>query len=93
MEDALSATSEKKVKITVKYEWSGPLARSFYAADPLTPKFCLSVRFGAASLSAPSIEAVKVQVWPPCLCNASAPAAAMTTTMQVGKKKKKKDAD
>ena len=81
----LTSTSEKKVKITVKYEWSGPLAWSFHAAGPLTPKFCSSVRLGAASLLAPSIEAVKVQIWPPCLCDASAPAIAMTTTTQVGR--------
>ena len=62
-------------------------------AGPLTPESCLSVRFGAASLSAPSIKAVKVQVWSPCLCDASALAAAMTTTMQVDFKKKEKDVD
>ena len=37
---------------------------------------------GAASLSAPSTKAMKAQVWSPCLCSfASAPAAAMTTTV------------
>ena len=64
MEDALSATSEKVERLSSMY---GQLCtmdfrKGVIPADPLTPKSGLSVRFGAASLSAPSIKAVKVQV-------------------------------